>query len=133
MLFRSNNDNELDLVSDFVIDSNVFQDILANNNDDYDDNICLIQYTGATSQTTQYDLTATMAIYNELLLNYKVIERWNVGGAVAKYTSDGNDNIVVEKTDDVSGSPIVLNTPSGTGSILPISYQTEILDPNNNL
>lgn len=127
-----NNDNELDLVSDFVIDSNVFQDILANNNDDYDDNICLIQYTGATSQTTQYDLTATMAIYNELLLNYKVIERWNVGGAVAKYTSDGNDNIVVEKTDDVSVSPVVLTTPSGTGSFLPVSYQTEILDPNNN-
>jgi hypothetical protein len=127
-----NNDNELDLVSDFIIDSNVFQDILQNNNDDYDNDICLIQYTGATLESTQFDLIPTAAIYNELLLNYKVIERWNVGSAVAKYTSDGNDNIVVEKTDNVSVSPVVLTTPSGSGSFLPVLYQTEVIDANNN-
>lgn len=129
-----NNDNELDLVSDFIIDSNVFQDILQNNNDDFDNDICLIQYDSATSQSVQFDLTATMAIYNEQLLNYKVIERWNVGSAVAKYTSDGNDNIVVEKTDNINPipNPIVGPIIAGNQTLAPILYQTEIVDVNNN-
>jgi len=79
-------DNTLDLVSKFVIDTNVFQDVLQNNNDQYDDDIFLIQYDTTTvtaTKGTYYDGGfPNRRYYNEQLLNSLVASRFNYLGSL---------------------------------------------------
>lgn len=74
-----NSDNSFNLVSEFIIDTNVIDDCRVGNNDEYDENIFLIQYTDATDVATmgQYlDPGSDPWLYNEQLLNVNVIARF---------------------------------------------------------
>jgi hypothetical protein len=81
-----NVDNQLDLVSDFVIDTNVFQDVLENGSENYDEDIFLIQYDGGSLDNEAiagdyFEATNPSArFYNEILLNSNVADRFQVLG-----------------------------------------------------
>ena len=57
VLGNSNIDTSLDLVNDFVIDSNVIEDIIVNSNDGYDENVFVVEtnYPTADADAIQYD------------------------------------------------------------------------------
>lgn len=133
-----NKETELNLLSDFVIDTNVIEAILLDVTlTDYDENIFFVQYTASTGDATQNETIPGVFVYNSGLFNYKVIDRWALGGAVAKYLSNGQDNIRVQKTDNIPGgsypgtnataSPVAFSS-----SATVVDYQTEIVDVNNN-
>jgi hypothetical protein len=80
-----NVDNELDLISDFIIDTNVIQDVLVNNDESYDEEIFLVQYEqGVANRAVAGDYFDTVSpdsrLYNEQLLNANVAERFSVLG-----------------------------------------------------
>lgn len=88
-------DKVLDLVSDWVIDSNTIQDIVGNGNDDFDEDILFIQVdSGLTTTENGIDptnpTTQTYFPYNAILNNKSKIERWFEGipNSIAKYLSD---------------------------------------------
>lgn len=83
-----NIDKQLDLVSDWVIDSNVIQQIAVSDvlNDQYDDKVILVQYNSNTLKATQWTgVLFEGFFYNQIFTNEAAINNWNVQGNVAKY------------------------------------------------
>ena len=72
--------NELDLVSSYVIDTNVIQDIVMNGSDEYDDDMVFVQYDLATSQAVRGLYYLDRFLYNEQLLNSNVAQRFSLYG-----------------------------------------------------
>lgn len=73
-----NTDNELDTSSSWIIDTNVIDDSVINDNDDYDDDLFLIQYTASTEKATRGTYLVPSSnpyMYNEQLLNSNVAAR----------------------------------------------------------
>lgn len=81
-----NVDNVLNLVSQFIIDHNVIEDVLVNNNDEYDDDIFLIEYVPRSNPIAHrgeyYDTSGGARYYNEALLNSNVAQRFNYLGTL---------------------------------------------------
>src|SRR6056297_4932 len=79
-----NVDNTLELVSTWIIDTNVFEDVLVNADESYDNDIFLIQYDVGTNSAIkgEYFNTTDPAsrLYNEQLLNSNVADRFNYLG-----------------------------------------------------
>ncbi len=94
-LGQCNVDTELDLVSSFIISSNVIEQIVVNNITDFDDEIILVEYDPGTLKAKQSNwLTAGPPyFYNEGLKNDKVIERWLSGipASIATFLGTGTD------------------------------------------
>lgn len=78
LLGECNIDNELELVGDWIVDSNVIEDILINNNDNYDEDIVLFfgETNGAEIDAKDYDtfdFSGTgAAVYNYPFTNEQV-------------------------------------------------------------
>lgn len=94
-LGQCNIDTELDLVSSYIISSNVIEQIVVNNLPDYDDDIVLVQVDFATLKAKQSNwLTAGPPyFYNEGLKNDAVVQRWLSGipASIANYLGTNND------------------------------------------
>lgn len=75
---QCNTDEELDLVTDWVIDNNVIEACSIDDVDDYDEDIFLIQYTESTTTATadDYLLGGVLSLYNTKLQNFEVINRF---------------------------------------------------------
>lgn len=89
-----NIDKALDLKSEYFIDTNIIEELVATNtsNDSYDDETFLIEcryYDAATVIALPYaNITsnvATPAYYNGALANNKVAERYSLQGNIAQY------------------------------------------------
>ena len=106
VLGNCNLDQVLDLVSNWIIDSNVIYDIVLNANDDYQDNIAIIHVNLATSETVNTDVfnTATSFPYNIFLNNQNSIDRWFQGipNAIQKFLGNNNNTFNALKTIDQS-------------------------------
>lgn len=93
-----NVDNALDLVSDFIIDTNVIQDVLVNDSDAYDEEIFIIQYETAFDSGTGEPIAfakrgfyfdspnENARFYNEQLLNSNVAARFQYLGNLVLQT-----------------------------------------------
>ena len=68
-----NIDSTLDLVNDWIIDSNIIQDVIANNNDEYDEDTFLIDGLGAAAQAANHAAPNGDFYYNKVLQNDFVI------------------------------------------------------------
>jgi len=135
-----NIDKELDLVSDFIIDHNIIEELIETNttNEDYDDEVIMIQYylSGASPTATQGFYTTSSgafpALYNEILTNRIVARTWNVQGDVAKYLGNGNDEFYAERT---SSSAVVTHLTLLTDTTNPYPFENDSVapgtDPNN--
>ena len=83
-----NTDKALDLVNEWVIDSNVIEDVAVNGNDDYDDDLFLIQYQEDLLQAKKGDYLqpgTNPYLYNEPLQNAEVIDRYDLPSAVGAF------------------------------------------------
>lgn len=143
-----NTSEALDLVSSFVIDSNVIETVLIGGSDEYDDDVFMIQY-GSSEITTipmfairgDYILPGQVPyLYNIHLLNEYVLTRFTLLGAI-QYITEETDGFSAELT----AGPNVYRSYSGTFSIgtfqEPITpqehrfsndYPPDGEDPNNN-
>jgi len=97
-----NIDKELDLNSDWQIDSNVIEHALNGVNDDYDEDTFIIQYEqAATNQTSNIDylgLVTPVYGFNDQLRSSNVADRFNLQGVIAMYLGDGNDEFKATRT-----------------------------------
>lgn len=95
-----NTDSAFDLVSTFVIDTNVIEDSVIANNDEYDEDIFMIQYSPYQARATKgsYLIGGTNPfLYNEQLLNIKVLERFDLPGDLI--IQSGPDDPAFQATD----------------------------------
>ena len=129
-----NTDADLNLVSEYVYCNNRIESVFAGN-DDFDDDIFIIQYTKTTSQATQgFYLTEAAvlpALYNERMLNSNVSERHKIHGELAKFfgTNPDNDKFRASTTSD--GTLHQDNTdPAVIINEGVIEYDDDFTDPN---
>lgn len=97
-----NVNNVLDLVvSDFIYDHNIFEDVFVNNNIEYDEELFLIQCTntGAVPVRSDYlgisaDVNSSRGFYNQDLLNNRVIARNDIYGELIKHHKTSTDTFL---------------------------------------
>lgn len=92
---QCNIDRKLDLVSSYIIDSNVIEEVRFTNTNSttYDNDIFMIQYEyDVATPLFPYksvmwnDITAQPPVFfNKVLTNSSVCDRWNMQGAIAQY------------------------------------------------
>jgi len=125
-----NIDRELDLNSDWQIDTNVIEHALNNVDDTYDNDFFLIQYEqGSPNQTNNLDylgLSPAINGFNNQLRNSNVSERFNLQGAIALFLGDGNDEFDA-KSVGLQGLSQIAPSP-----LVPVQFENEITDPNGN-
>lgn len=138
MTGRCNIDNTLDLVSDWIIDSNVIQDVFTNGNTGYDDDIFFIMCDFDTSVAVQTDVFGTGGaplFYNDFLRNANVAQRWlgGIPNSIALYLGDGNDEFRASVNAEILHLVTVTAAPA---FIDPLEFQNDFtapnFDPNNN-
>lgn len=120
---QCNIDRGLNLINEFIIDSNTIEDILVNKNDSYDETVVLIESEDGL-KATAYDnlLGSTGKIYNQGFSNYA--KSVNYLGAIPNdmvlFISNDANNFEAEKNGTYALS---------TGVII---HPTEIVDPAGN-
>lgn len=127
-----NTDESLDLVNKWIIDSNVIEDVVVNGNDEYDDDIFLIQYNSATGQATKGDYLTPGAnpyLYNEQLQNSLVIARYDLPSSVGAFFSATAAAFRAERTspDPIEFYPL----PAGLSALSIVRFDDDYTPPNN--
>jgi len=148
---KCNIDSTLDLVSTYIIDTNIIEELVRSGisgeldcnddpygiNDTYDDDTFLVQYTKTTDRTTPYDLLgdAPPYQYNGLLNNLSVIQRRNLLGNISQYFNQtGIDNTFYSEG-NVAGEQLisgVIGTEIDFNTDLGGAWSLQITDPNSN-
>lgn len=132
-----NTEAVLDLVNKWVIDTNVIDQIVVNNNEDFDDKYAIIQYIQSTSKATkaQYLFPGSNPyLYNEQLLNANVVGRFPLPSAVGVNLGPGfDDSFRAEYTDE----SVAAITPwymdyyyQGVYPIYQLGFDNDYDDPN---
>lgn len=118
--------NELNLVGDWIVDSNVIEDVAVNGNDGYDDDIFLVETNGAVA--TRYDDFAPAAVYNKLLTNRFIAPRFlgAIPASIASFLGNGDDGFIATRTTATN------HTVDPPVSEEPVEFGTEVSDPNGN-
>ena len=116
-------ETELNLVNQYILDSNVIEDLLVNFNASYEENIVIIETDyPTTNQTKRYDnFVSGSYIYNKSLNNYQ--KSVNYLGAIpndiAAYVSDDSNKFEATKSSYSLASGVII-------------HPTETFDPANN-
>lgn len=124
---KCNVDTTLDLVSDWVTDSNVIQDIFSNGNTGYEEDIIFVMADYMTTQQAiQTDIFNTGAppyFYNDFLRNVNVAQRWlgGIPNSVVIYQGSEDDEFMATSTADVAAF---------IGTIEPFAFQDDFTAPN---
>ncbi len=119
---QCNFDNDLNLVNNYIIDSNIIEDCILNNNNTYEDDTFLIEIDISANQAVRYANIAYNSgyMYNQGLNNFNKSQYWlnSIPSDIVAYLTTISNNF--EATDN----SVILST--GT-IILP----TEVADPGN--
>lgn len=110
-------DKELDLSSRWVIDTNAFELTLTTSDDSYKDDIFLIQYDNTTNSATKchyYPLDGTAALYNEVLLNSNVADRFSLYGDFVLNSGLLESNFQAFRSNSEEITKILVNTTAST-------------------
>lgn len=138
LLGQCNLSTELDLVRQWVVSSNVLEQIVWNLDDGYDDQVCLVQVdvpTGHTANTNWLLATpGAVTYYNEALTNEQVVRRWLGGVPASLATELGNvpsGRFRAEKTAAGVQSGTLTSIPAPTSiSLAPVTFQDDATAPN---
>lgn len=109
----------LDLVSQWIIDSNVIEDAAVNLNKDYDDDLFIVQYDRTTNRAVKGDYLQPGSdpyLYNPALLNDAVIARHNLPSAVGAFFDPVNASFRAQRTTAVA-NPYLTYDP-GTSAVV---------------
>ncbi len=84
-------DRVLDLKTDFISDSNVFEDIIQNNNDEFDDDILIVQGQTDAIRSLIFGSAAPF-YYNDAFINNNILARHinGVPNSIVKYLTASN-------------------------------------------
>ena len=126
-----NSSDILDLSAEFVVDSNVIEDIIVNNVTTYNDDVFLVQTDRtATDQATRYDDIVSY-YYNRTLMNKAVSDNFfgSVPNSIANYLGNGDDGFIATKNTEET---ITVLTGGAFYDLEPVEYATEVSDPNAN-
>lgn len=97
-----NIDRTLELASEWIISSNLIEDVFINGNNSYENNIFLIDVDLATNKAVQSNWVGvgTSVFYNETFNNKTVIERWLKGipNSVAFYLKPKDNTFTAGRT-----------------------------------
>ncbi len=122
-----NTDATLDLVNQWVIDTNVIEDILVNATKDYDEDLFLIQYDINTGYATKGDYLNpgnNPYLYNEALQNGKVIERYALPSEVGAWIDPDDASFKAFRV-YADNTPVVYDDPIG-GTTTPFQVQFDV-------
>ena len=130
-----NIDKELDLVNDFIIDSNIIEELVFSNtsNKGYDEDVFIIQahfQSGGYRATQGFYISNSAdlpALYNEIMTNKHVAPRWAVQGNIAKYLGSGDDEFLAERT--TVGSNVTHTFLTST-TVSPFPFNDDSTAPN---
>tara|TARA_R110000868_G_scaffold91651_1_gene253931 strand:+ start:1232 stop:3304 length:2073 start_codon:yes stop_codon:yes gene_type:complete len=147
---QCNIDNALDLVSQFICDSNIIEELVYTNttNDSYDDNIFFVEinYSGGIAgntpkETQLYTTSAYPVIYNGRLRNSIVAQNFNFYSDLISYINSNDIGFMATKTSNYAfnAHDLADYTYGFAGIINPlispynlIAYQNDSTPPNNN-
>lgn len=127
---RCNVDTTLDLVSEWIIDTNVIQDVFSNGNSGYDENIFFIMTDGVNAiQTDVLNTGAPPFFYNDFFRNANVAFRWlgGIPNTIALYLGPaGNNEFQAAKT-----TTQFTNTVTTSPAFEPVTFENDFTPPNN--
>lgn len=136
-LGQCNIDSELDLVSSYIISSNVIEQIVVNNLPDYDDDVVMIEidWLNAKPKRTNWLVAGPPYFYNEGLKNDAVITRWlnGIPSSIANFLGTNNDARfrVGPNTDQFQSPAIHAGGSQGIGPSWNNDFTPSNFDPNN--
>lgn len=126
-------EQELDLTTDFITDSNVIEDIILNDNDEYDADVFLVEadlsgYPASGPRAHKYATFPPNFIYNEGLVNSAVAQRWDgfIPRDIAYYSGTGDNNFE-QRLSNASTDWGAHNSAVGS-PITAVDYDTIFLD-----
>lgn len=128
-IFNSNcqTDNKLSLVNDFIIDSNTIESVMSNDDDGYDEKLCLlcVLSLGTIDIARVYKSYSDTFYYNEPLMNYAKLENWFCGLDLAS----GGDLFYGE---NISGPSFDVDIAPGIwiSNLFPVPVDNIIADEN---
>lgn len=134
-----NVDNTLDLTSEYIIDTNVIEDVLVNDNEEYDEEIFLIQYDSTSNEAVKGEYFDTVdpnsRLYNETLLNSSVADRFKYLGNLVLQTGEITSGFRATQT--IAKNFIVdFGSIGNTETIIPLQtwlFQDDFTPPNFDL
>lgn len=123
-----NTKETLDLVNEWIIDTNTIEDIFVNGNDEHDEELVLIQYDRTTSKATKgYYLFPTPidfpALYNERLLNINVLGRYDLPSPVGAYFNSQDAQFQAVRT--IYNAPEFYNGPASTSALSIVRFDQD--------
>lgn len=120
----------LDLVSSWIIDTNIIARLAGASTDDtWDNDIFLVEYVPSTSKAyrSQYLATPTY-YYNDSLINNNCVDRFSLQGAISKFLEgNNNENVYAYNSLDVT-----LDGDWGVAQTYTFKYLNEIQDAGGN-
>lgn len=122
-------EQELDLTTDFITDSNVIEDIIVNDNDEYDNDVFLVETDlPGTARAHKYATFPPNFVYNEGFVNSTVALRWDgfIPRSIAYYEGTGDANFEQRLT-NASTDFGAHNTAVGS-PIVAVDYNSIFLD-----
>lgn len=124
LLSDCNEDRELNIVGDWIVDSNVIEDILVNGNDEYDEDIFLVETDGTVA--VAYTDFAPSSVYNKNLTNRFIAPRFlgAIPASIASFLGNGDDGFIATRTTATN------HTVDPPVSEEPVEFGTEVSDPN---
>lgn len=126
-----NTSTNLDLVSEWVIDSNVIEDAVVNGNDEYDSDIFIVQYDRSTNRAVKGDYLNPgngPYLYNEGLQNSVVLGRYALPSPVGAVFNTTDLSFQATRT---SSSGPEFYTPSvGISAISIFQFDNDFTAPN---
>ena len=130
-------DNELGLLTEYIVDTNIFEDVLLNDSKEYMDDVFLVQYKASTVTATkgQYYDTGVPAnrFYNEQLLNLNVARRFNFAGNLILNNGLDDVGFLASQTEEIPSDNalgIVFTSFTDMIEITPWTYQDDSTPPN---
>ena len=124
-------DQELDLVTKFVTDSNVIEDIIVNDNDEYDGEVFLVETDlPGTARAHKYDTFSPNFVYNEGLVNSAVAKRWDgfIPSSIAYYEGTG-DTSFHQRLTNVSTDWGAHTAADTLTTITAVDFNFQVSDP----
>lgn len=121
-----NTKEKLDLVNEWIIDTNVIQDIFVNGNDEHDDELVIIQYDRSTNDAVQGDYlnpSNLPFLYNEQLLNINVLARYALPSPVGAYFNSLAAEAQAVRT--VTASTEFYSGPAGSSALAIVQFDTD--------
>lgn len=130
-------DTELDLVSNYIISSNVIEDAIVSPSNAYEGQFAFIEChdQGApfilANQTNPLNPPAPPYYYNQGLINSEVAKRYlgAVPASIAKFLGNNDNTFLAERTTDGN----TVNVPSALGglaTVFPLIFQDDFNSPN---